>query len=184
MGVSGGKKRGPRIRGGICRAATCVVGSGCLLWSPTWTSTIRMSLIIRVCNVYLPTVASLLVKAARRVSSPLMPWTFVDLRSPELRGAAEAVTQSWGITTKSTPSGTLKTHAGGCGMAQPRSFFCCKPPSRCLTVPGEGNATAAARWNNAVTLCFPLTIICVSPSPGRKSLTFPVGTNVKMKPGR
>lgn len=99
-----------------------------------------------------------------------------------MSGAAEAVTQSWGITTKSTPSGAQKSHAGGCRTAQPRTFFCCKLPSRCLTVTGEGNTTLTAKWNNTAALHFPLTIICVSPSPGRKTLTFPVGINVKMKP--
>lgn len=139
-----GKKQGPRLRGGSCGAATCAVGLRCLLQSPTWTSASRMSHLRRFCNIYLPTLASLPVKSARRVSSPLMPRTFGDLRSSEVSEAAESATQSWEITTKSTPSGTLKTPACGCRAAQPKSF-CCKPPSRCLTVTGEGNTTLTAK---------------------------------------
>lgn len=130
-----GKKQGPSLRGGSCGAATRAVGFRCLRQSPTWTSARRMSHLRWFCNVYLPTLASLPVKSARRVSSPLMPRTSVDLRSSEVSEAAESATQSWEITTKSTPSGTLKNPACGWRAAQPRSF-CCKPPSRCLTVTG------------------------------------------------
>lgn len=156
-------------------ATTGAKGLRCLLWRPTWTSVIRTSHPIRFCNVYLPTLGRLPVKSAGRVSSPLMLWAFVDLRSPEVSEAAEAVTWSWGITTKSSPSGTLKTPARGCRAAQPRLFFCCKAHSRCLNVTREGTTTVTAKWNIAVTLCFPLTIVCVSPSPGRKSFNFSYG---------
>lgn len=155
-----GKKRGPKLRGGICQGLRQVCSGDLLEYLPAEWATLQ-GFVMCVC---------LLWQAWHRngICGFENPWGEWSCRG--------TVTQSWGITTKCTPSVTLKPIHTAASQLNWGCFAAASLPlSRCLAVTGEGHTTVSAKWNNTVTLRLPLTIASVSPSPGGMSVTFPVG---------